>query len=143
MILAGTAVRKALVTALSPVLDPIPVNSIKEPNEDLVYVMITSLSEIETGGKDCFQTEGFMQINIYEKFIGRDGNYDEVSRVANLISQTLTPTKLSSLGDLEGVNVFYINIESNAENLFETDPGRTAVSSLRLRYLAQKGTLVT
>jgi hypothetical protein len=53
------------------------------------------------------------------------------------------PYKQSKIGDENGVNVFYIYIDSNAEALFDTDPGRTAVSSLRLRYMAQEGTPVT
>lgn len=143
MILAGTAVRKALVTALTPVLDPIPVYSVMPPDNVLKYVMITALSENAVDPKDCFLTEGIVQIQVIEKFDTRDGDMDEVTRVGRLISATITPTRQSSLGDLENVNVFSVWIDSVADGLFESDPGRTAICSLRLKYYASIGTLVT
>jgi hypothetical protein len=127
MILAGTALRTYIVSELQSVLSPVPIYSVMPPDNVLKYVM----------------TDGFIQIQIVEKFDKRDGDMDWVNTMASLISRTLCPTRQSKIGDENGVNVFYIYIDSNAEALFDTDPGRTAVSSLRLRYMAQEGTPIT
>jgi hypothetical protein len=143
MILAGTALRTYIVSELQSVLSPVPIYSVMPPDNVLKYVIVTGLGENDASPKNCFLTDGFIQIQVVEKFDKRDGDLDWVNTIASLISRTLCPTRQSKIGDENGVNVFYIYIDSNAEALFDTDPGRTAVSSLRLRYMAQEGTPIT
>ena len=138
MILAGTPIRKAIITALTPVLgSSIPVYSVMPPDNVLKYVIITSLSENALDEKRAFISEGVINIQVVEKFDTRDGDLDWVNTIASLISKTLTPDRLATFGNVDGIDLFSLWIDSNAESLFDTDPGRTAISSLRIRYYAQ------
>lgn len=137
MILTGTIIRQEIRKALLPVLSPIPVYSIMPPDATNKYVMIQDLSQNQRDEKRVFITEGIISISCVEKFTGRDGDMDEVSAIAQTIINTLTPDRLSRFGIVQGINIFTMYFDSASDGMFETDPGRTAIVTLRLRYMAQ------
>jgi hypothetical protein len=88
------------------------------------------------GAKICIDSR-FIRIAVVEKFLGRDGDFDQVNNLANTIIQAVTPDRLSTFGNVGGINIFSLRFESNSETMFETDSGRIAVKNLRLKYFVQ------
>ena len=137
MIITGTTIRKAIRNAIKDLIAPIPVYSIMPPDSVKKYVIIEELAQNAIDEKRAFITEGFISISCIEKFTGRDGDFDEVNAIAKQIQQVITPDRLSTFGFTDGIDIFTMNFDAVTEGMFETEPGRTAVVSLRLRYMAQ------
>jgi hypothetical protein len=137
MITAGTTIRKEIIKAIKPVLGQVPVYSIMPPDNVLKYVLVQDLAETALDDKLAFLSEGFVSISVVEKFTGRDGDFDQVNTIADLIIQTITPTRQSTFGIVGNKNIFSLRFESTAEAMFDSTPGRTALKSLRLKYYVQ------
>jgi len=137
MITAGTTIRKEIIKAIKTVLGQVPVYSIMPPDNVLKYVLVQDLAETALDDKLSFMSEGFVSISVVEKFTGRDGDFDEVNTIADLIIQTITPTRQSTFGIVANKNIFSLRFESTAEAMFDSTPGRTALKSLRLKYYVQ------
>jgi hypothetical protein len=137
MINSGTAIRTAIVNTLKFLLHPIPIYSIMPSDNVLKYILIQNMTENALDEKRRFLNEGFISISIVEKFLGRDGDFDQINTIADTVINAITPDRLSTFGIVDGINIFSIRFESNTETLFETEPGRTAVKLLRLRYFVQ------
>jgi hypothetical protein len=137
MITAGTTIRKEIIKAIKPVLGQVPVYSIMPPDNVLKYVLVQDLAETALDDKLAFLSEGFVSISVVEKFTGRDGDFDQVNTIADLIIQTITPTRQSTFGIVANKNIFSLRFESTAEAMFDSTPGRTALKSLRLKYYVQ------
>lgn len=137
MIITGTIIRKAIRNAIKNQIAPIPVYSIMPPDNINIYVIIEDLAQTSIDNKSEFITDGFISISCIEKFIGRDGDFDQVNALAIQIRNLLTPNLLSTFGNIDGINIFTMTIDSVSEGMFETPNGRTAVCSLRLNYKAQ------
>lgn len=137
MINSGTQIKTALVSLLKPLIAPVKVWSMMPPDAVLKYVLIQDLSETALDEKRAFLNEGFISIAVVEKFLGRDGDFDQVNNIANTIIQAVTPDRLSTFGNVGGINIFSLRFESNSETMFETDSGRIAVKNLRLKYFVQ------
>lgn len=137
MILTGTIIRKAIRNAISSVVAPVPVYSIMPPANVDKYILIQELAQNQLDEKRAFITQGVISISCVEKFTGRDGDFDQVSTLANVIKNTLTPNRLSTFGNVDGINIFTMYFDSAFDGMFETDPGRTAIVTLRLNYMAQ------
>ena len=137
MIITGTAIRKAIINAIKTGIAPVPVYSIMPPDNVQKYVIVEDLAQSSMNEKRAFLTEGFVSISCVEKFTGRDGDFDVVTALANQIKTLITPNTLSTFGITDGINIFTMEIDSVTDAMFETEPGRTAIVSLRLRYMAQ------
>lgn len=137
MINSGTQIRTAIISAIKPLLTPVPVYSIMPPQSVLKYVLVQNMTENALDEKRAFLNEGFISISIVEKFTGRDGDFDQINTLADTIINAITPDRLATFGIVDGINIFSLRFESNTETLFDTEPGRTAVKSLRLRYFVQ------
>jgi hypothetical protein len=137
MITAGTTIRKEIIKAIKTVLGQVPVYSIMPPDNVLKYVLVQDLAETALDDKLAFLSEGFVSISVVEKFTGRDGDFDQVNTIADLIIQTITPTRQSTFGIVANKNIFSLRFESTAEAMFDSTPGRTALKSLRLKYYVQ------
>jgi hypothetical protein len=137
MITAGTTIRKEIIKAIKTVLGQVPVYSIMPPDNVLKYVLVQDLAETALDDKLSFMSEGFVSISVVEKFTGRDGDFDQVNTIADLIIQTITPTRQSTFGIVANKNIFSLRFESTAEAMFDSTPGRTALKSLRLKYYVQ------
>lgn len=137
MINSGTQIRTAIISAIKPLLGVIPVYSIMPPDSVLKYVLVQNMTENALDEKRRFLNEGFISISIVEKFLGRDGDFDAINDLADTIIQAITPNRLATFGNVEYLNILALRFESNTESLFETNPGRTAVKSLRLKYFVQ------
>lgn len=137
MIITGSTIRKAIRDAILTPIAPVPVYSIMPPDSVTKYVIIEDLTQTAIDEKRAFITEGFVSISVIEKFLGRDGDYDQINDIAGQIRNVLTPDRLSRFGKLNGIDIFTMMIDSVTEGMFETEPGRTAIVSLRLRYMAQ------
>lgn len=138
MIISGTELRKSIIAALNPVLDPVKTYSFIPPVEVLRYVYLSQLTETALDDKRAFLSEGTIVIQIVEKFDDRSGNLDWVNTTAKLISETLTPNRLSTFGIVGDIDIFTMRFGNYSEDIFESDPGRTAIGSLRLDYKIQK-----
>jgi hypothetical protein len=101
------------------------------------YVLVQDLAETALDDKLSFMSEGFVSISVVEKFTGRDGDFDQVNILADLIIQAITPTRQSTFGIVGNKNIFSLRFESTAEAMFDSTPGRTALKSLRLKYFVQ------
>jgi hypothetical protein len=137
MITAGTTIRKEIIKAIKIVLGQVPVYSIMPPDNVLKYVLVQDLAETALDDKLSFMSEGFVSVSVVEKFTGRDGDFDQVNTIADLIIQTITPTRQSTFGIVANKNIFSLRFESTAEAMFDSTPGRTALKSLRLKYYVQ------
>lgn len=137
MINSGTQIRTAIIGLLKPIIEPIPIYSIMPPDSVQKYVLVQNMTENALDDKRAFMNEGFISISIVEKFQGRDGDFDQINTLADTIINAITPTRLSTFGNVNGINIFSTRFESNTESLFETNPGRTAVKSLRIKYFVQ------
>lgn len=137
MINSGTQIRTAIISAIKPLLTPVSVYSIMPPQSVLKYVLVQNMTENALDEKRAFLNEGFISISIVEKFTGRDGDFDQINTLADTIINAITPDRLATFGIVDGINIFSLRFESNTETLFDTEPGRTAVKSLRLRYFVQ------
>jgi hypothetical protein len=137
MITAGTTIRKEIIKAIKTVLGQVPVYSIMPPDNVLKYVLVQDLAETALDDKLAFLSEGFVSISVVEKFTGRDGDFDQVNTIADLIIQTITPTRQSTFGIVANKNIFSLRFESTAEAMFDSTPGRTALKSLRIKYYVQ------
>lgn len=137
MINSGTQIRTAIISTIQPLLGSVPVYSIMPPDAVLKYVLVQNMTENALDEKRRFLNEGFISISIVEKFTGRDGDFDQINTIADTIINAITPNRLSTFGNVDGINIFSLRFESNTESLFETTPGRTAVKSLRIKYFAQ------
>lgn len=137
MINSGTQIRTAIISTIQPLLGSVPVYSIMPPDSVLKYVLVQNMTENALDEKRRFLNEGFISISIVEKFTGRDGDFDQINTIADTIINAITPNRLSTFGNVDGINIFSLRFESNTESLFETNPGRTAVKSLRLKYFVQ------
>jgi len=137
MINSGTAIRTAIISAIKPLVAPVPVYSIMPAQSVLKYILVQNMTENALDEKRRFLNEGFISISIVEKFLGRDGDFDQINTIANTVINAITPDRLSTFGNVGGINIFSTRFESNTETLFETEPGRTAVKLLRLRYFVQ------
>ena len=137
MINSGTAIRTAIISAIKPLVAPVPVYSIMPPDNVLKYILIQNMTENALDEKRAFLNEGFISISIVEKFLGRDGDFDQINTLADTVINAITPNRLATFGIVDGINIFSLRFESNTETLFETEPGRTALKSLRLRYFVQ------
>lgn len=137
MINSGTVIKSAIITTLKPILSPINVWSIMPPDSVLKYVLVENLSETALDDKRSFMNEGFISIAIVEKFLGRDGDFDQVNTIANTVMNAITPNRLSTFGIVSGINIFSTRFESSSETMFETETGRIAVKNLRLKYFVQ------
>jgi hypothetical protein len=137
MITAGTTIRKEIIKAIKTVLGQVPVYSIMPPDNVLKYVLVQDLAETALDDKLAFLSEGFVSISVVEKSTGRDGDFDQVNTIADLIIQTITPTRQSTFGIVANKNIFSLRFESTAEAMFDSTPGRTALKSLRLKYYVQ------
>jgi hypothetical protein len=137
MINSGTQIRTAIISAIKNLVAPVPVYSIMPPDNVLKYILIQNMAENALDEKRAFLNEGFISITIVEKFLGRDGDFDQVNNIANTVINAITPNRLSTFGNVGGINIFSLRFETNTETLFETEPGRTAVKSLRLKYFVQ------
>lgn len=138
MIISGTELRKSIIAALNPVLDPVNTYSFIPPVEVLRYVYLSQLTETALDDKRAFLSEGTIAIQIVEKFDDRSGNLDWVNNTAKLISETLTPNRLSTFGIVSDIDIFTMRFGNYSEDIFESEPGRTAIGSLRLDYKIQK-----
>lgn len=137
MINSGTQIRTAIISAIKTLVAPVPVYSIMPPDNVLKYILIQNMTENALDEKRAFLNEGFISISIVEKFLGRDGDFDQINTLADTVINAITPNRLSTFGNVGGINIFSLRFESNTETLFETEPGRTAVKSLRLKYFVQ------
>jgi hypothetical protein len=137
MINSGTAIRTAIISEIKTLVAPVPVYSIMPPDNVLKYILIQNMTENALDEKRAFLNEVFISISIVEKFLGRDGDFDQINTLADTVINAITPDRLSTFGIVDGINIFSLRFESNTESLFETEPGRTAVKSLRLRYFVQ------
>jgi hypothetical protein len=137
MITAGSTIRKEIIKAIKPVLGSVPVYSIMPPDNVVKYVLVQDLAETALDDKLSFMSEGFVSISVVEKFTGRDGDFDQVNILADLIIQAITPTRLSTFGIVGNKNIFSLRFESTSEAMFDSTPGRTALKTLRLKYFVQ------
>jgi hypothetical protein len=137
MITAGTTIRKEIIKRLKPLLGNIPVKSIMPPDNVLQYVLVQDLAETALDDKLAFLSEGFVSISVVEKFPDRDGDYDQVNLIADIIINAITPTRQSTFGIVGNKNIFSLRFEGDAEAMFNSTPGRTALKSLRLKYYVQ------
>ena len=137
MIITGTTIRKAIINAIKTAIAPIPVYSIMPPDNVQKYVIIEDLAQNAINEKRAFITEGFVSISCIEKFTGRDGDFDQVTALANAIQTLITPNNLSRFGFTDGIDIFTMEFDAVTDGMFETEPGRTAIVTLRLRYMAQ------
>lgn len=137
MINSGTAIRTAIISTIKPLVASVPVYSIMPPDNVLKYILIQNMTENALDEKRAFLNEGFISISIVEKFLGLDGDFDQINTLADTVINAITPNRLATFGNVDGINIFSLRFESNTETLFETEPGRTAVKSLRLRYFVQ------
>lgn len=137
MINSGTQIRTAIIGLLKPLIEPIPIYSIMPPDSVLKYVLVQNMTENALDEKRAFINEGFISISIVEKFLGTDGDFDQINTLADTIIQAITPNRLTTFGNVDYLNIFSTRFESNTESLFNTDSGRTAVKSLRLKYFVQ------
>lgn len=136
MIQASNRIKVALVSALSSALG-VNVYSFMKPTTEDKYVILDQVSETALDEKRAFISQGTVAINIVQKFTGRSGNMDWVDSASILAAQELTPTRLSSFGDLSGITIFSMRITDTSEDLRENETGRTAVKTLRLEYKFQ------
>jgi hypothetical protein len=137
MIITGTIIRTAIIDAIKDYLDPVPVYSIMPPDTVNKYVILEDLAQNQIDNKSEYITQGFINISCVEKFIGRDGDYDQVNAIAMIIRDILTPDLLARFAFVGGINIFTMNIDSVTEGMFENPDGRTAICTLRLQYKAQ------
>ena len=137
MITAGSTIRREVIKAIKPVVGNVPVYSIMPPDSVLKYILVQDLAETALDDKLAFLSEGFVSISIVEKFTARDGDFDQVNILADLIIQAITPTRQSTFGNVGNKNIFSIRFESTAEAMFISTPGRTALKTLRLKYYVQ------
>lgn len=137
MINSGTKIKKAIISAIKPVLGSVPVYSVMPPNDVLKYVLVQNMRENALDEKRAFLNEGFINISIVEKFTGRDGDFDQVNLIADAIIGAITPTRLATFGNVDDINIFSLRFEGNDESLLNTEPGRTALKSLRLKYFVE------
>jgi hypothetical protein len=137
MITAGSTIRKEIIKAIKPVLGSVPVYSIMPPDNVVKYILVQDLAETALDDKLSFMSEGFVSISVVEKFTGRDGDFDQVNILADLIIQAITPTRLSTFGIVGNKNIFSLRFESTSEAMFDSTPGRTALKTLRLKYFVQ------
>lgn len=138
MINSGTQIRTAIISTIKPLVAPVPVYSIMPPANVLTFILIQNMTENALDEKLRFLNEGFISISIVEKFLGRDGDFDQVNNLADTIINAITPNRLATFGNVGSINILALRFESNTETLFETEPGRTAIKSLRLKYFVQK-----
>ena len=137
MINSGTQIRTEIISAIKTLVAPVPVYSIMPPDSDMKYILVQNMTENALDEKRAFLNQGFISISIVEKFTGRDGDFDAINDLADTIINAITPNRLATFGNVEGINIFSLRFESNTESLFETSPGRTAIKSLRLAYFVQ------
>lgn len=137
MIITGNIIRKAIRNAIKNVIAPVPVYSIMPPDNINKYVIIEDLAQSQIDNKTEFITEGFVNITVIEKFVGRDGDFDQINNIATQIRNVLAPNLLHTFGIVDGINIFTMNIDAVTEGMFETPNGRTATISIRLNYKAQ------
>jgi hypothetical protein len=137
MINSGTQIRKAIISAIKTAVTPVPVYSIMPPDSVMKYILVQNMTENALDEKRAFLNQGFISISIVEKFTGRDGDFDAVNDLADIIINAITPDRLNTFGNVDYLNIFSLRFESNTESLFDTSPGRTAIKSLRLAYFVQ------
>lgn len=137
MINSGTQIRKAIISAIKSVVSPIPVYSIMPPDSVFKYILVQNLSETALDEKQRFLNQGDISISIVEKFTGRDGDFDGINLTADAIINAITPDRLATFGNVDGINIFSLRFVSNTEAMFDTAPGRTALKTLRLTYFVQ------
>jgi len=137
MILSGSEIREALVSSINALMTPVKAWSLMPPTETNRYIIIALLTENALDDKLSFMSEGTLSIQICEKFIGRAGNLDWVSSTARTIVNEITPNRLSTFGNLSGINIFTMQFAGSGEDVIEGSEGRTAIKSLRLNYKSQ------
>jgi len=138
MILVGTKIRTAIREAIKATISPIPVYSVIPSSKVLSYVYIENLSQTSIDEKRAFITQGDIGISIVEKFPERDGDFDKINITAEKILAILSPDRLFSFGNLNGIDIFTMHVVDVSESLFDSEPGRTAILTIRLRFMAQK-----
>jgi hypothetical protein len=138
MITSSTDITIALKANIEALLTPVKVYSFVPPIDALRYVYLTQLSENQINEKRAFLSQGFISIQVVEKFIGRNGNLDYVSAAADLIMEGITPTRLSKFAATGNINIFTNQFEAIGSELLEIETGRVAIQTLRLEYKFNK-----
>lgn len=137
MLQASNKIKVALKASIESALG-VKVYSMQQPTEDNRYVLLSDVAETALDEKRSFISQGVMAINVIEKFLGRGGSPTWVDSASVLISQTLTPTRLSSFGNLNGITIFSMRISDTSEDTSrENATGRTAIKTLRFEYKFQ------
>jgi hypothetical protein len=134
MIIASTEVVKEIIKRLIPL--NLPVFSVIPPANVLRYIYVTDTAETDISTKSGKISQGFLQISITEKFPGDDGTMAWVDDTARQVINAIQPTVNGEFGLLNGLTIFAINVEDNTSQLAQTDTGRVAVRSLRLKFNA-------
>jgi hypothetical protein len=134
MIIASTEVVKEIIKRLIPL--NLPVFSVIPPANVLRYIYVTDTAETDISTKSGKISQGFLQISITEKFPGDDGTMTWVDDTARQVINAIQPTVNGEFGLLNGLTIFAINVEDNSSQLAQTDTGRVAVRSLRLKFNA-------
>lgn len=134
MILASTTVVKEIMTRLTNI--GVPAYSVIPPTNVVRYVHVTGTSETDSGSKSHKSSEGNLQIAIVEKFEGDDGTMLWVDDTARAVIAQIQPEVNGQFGIVDSFNIFAVNIESNESDFLQTDTGRIAIRSLRMKFNA-------
>lgn len=138
MITSTLDITTVLKANIEPLIVPVKVHSVVPPLDVSRFVYLTQLSENQINEKRAFLTQGFISIQIIEKFTGRDGNIDFVSNSGNIIMQAITPDRLSKFAASGNINIFTMQFENVGSEIAELETGRAAICSLRLEYKFNK-----
>jgi hypothetical protein len=134
MIQSTTEIVTILKSSIEALLSPVKVYTMLGAVTDNRYIYLTQLSENAIDEKRAFISQGFVSIQVIERFDNRSGNIDFVDSASKAITEGLTPNRLSSFGDLGNIAIFTMRFESTNSELRENESGRTAIKTLRLEY---------
>lgn len=136
MITSSIGILTKIKQALDVAVSPVKVYSVIPPDPASRYIYLEQLSENFINEKRAFLGQGFVSITLVEKFVGRGGSVDWVESEAETVSNLITPSRLSTFGDIGNINIFTMQIEAGNSQLLSNDngTGRTALKSLRLEY---------
>lgn len=135
MIIASNEIVKRIVTALNAI--GVGVYSVVPPVNVLRYIHVEDSTETATNEKLRKITEGFITIKVIEKFRGDDGTLLWVTDTSISIVTAIQPLTTSTFGISGGIDIFAMNFESQTGGFIQTESGRFAIRSLRLKYNAQ------
>lgn len=132
MIIGSNLILEEIITALSGI--GVPVNSVIPPSNVRRFVYVTDTDENAINTKTSKLSEGFVNIQVVEKFVGDEGSLKWVTEMAQTIVSIIQPEIRSTFGITNNLNIFALNFENQTSLLQDTEAGRTASRSLRLKY---------